>query len=278
MNVSSESGALSNFDQATPAASEQGGSLESTLLRRLLSAMGNPPVEFALWNGERVAPAGSGAAIRVRFLDRPTLFRVLRDPQMQFPESYSAGRIEVEGDLVQLIGLLYRGLAADESGRSFSQRIGRWFRGSRRNTLTGSRRNIHHHYDIGNEFYALWLGETMAYTCAYYPTAAATLEQAQTAKMDHVCRKLQLKPGDNVVEAGCGWGSLALHMARHYGARVRAFNISREQVAFAREQAKRQGLDHQVEFVQEDYRNISGQYDVFASVGMLEHVGRENYG
>jgi cyclopropane-fatty-acyl-phospholipid synthase len=278
MNASSDSGTLSNFPETAPIASEQGVSLEATLLRRLLSAMGNPPVEFILWSGERIAPAGSGASIRVRFLDRATLFRVLRDPQMQFPEAYSGGRIEVEGDLVQLITLLYRGMAADESGRSFGQRIGRWFRGTGHNTLAGSRRNIHHHYDIGNDFYALWLGETMAYTCAYYPTAEVSLEQAQVAKMDHVCRKLQLKPGDRVVEAGCGWGSLALHMARQYGARVRAFNISREQVAFAREQARRQCLDAQVEFVQDDYRNISGQYDVFASVGMLEHVGRENYG
>jgi cyclopropane-fatty-acyl-phospholipid synthase len=117
----------------------------------------------------------------------------------------------------------------------------------------------------------------MAYTCAYYPTAAASLEQAQIAKMDHVCRKLQLKPGDSVVEAGCGWGSLALHMASRYGARVRAFNISREQVAYARERAKQQGLEERVEFIQDDYRNISGRYDVFASIGMLEHVGRENY-
>jgi cyclopropane-fatty-acyl-phospholipid synthase len=123
----------------------------------------------------------------------------------------------------------------------------------------------------------MWLGETMAYTCAYYPNLAATLEQAQIAKMDHVCRKLQLQPGDHVVEAGCGWGGLALHMASRYGARVRAFNISAEQIAYARERARRERLDDRVEFVQDDYRNISGRYDVFASVGMLEHVGRENY-
>ena len=95
--------------------------------------------------------------------------------------------------------------------------------------------------------------------------------------MDHVCRKLRLKAGDSVVEAGCGWGSLALHMAKRFGARVRAFNISREQLEFARARAKAEGLEGQVEFVEDDYRNISGRYDVFASVGMLEHVGRENY-
>ena len=92
----------------------------------------------------------------------------------------------------------------------------------------------------------------MAYTCAYYPTAEASLEQAQIAKMDHVCRKLRLRSGDRVVEAGCGWGSLALHMATRYGARVRAFNISREQIAFARHRATELGISDRVEFVEDD--------------------------
>jgi len=117
----------------------------------------------------------------------------------------------------------------------------------------------------------------MAYTCAYYPTPAATLDEAQVAKMDHVCRKLQLKPGESVVEAGCGWGMLAMHMARRFGVRVRAFNISHEQIAWARERAEREGLSGRVEYVEDDYRNISGRYDAFVSVGMLEHVGIKNY-
>jgi cyclopropane-fatty-acyl-phospholipid synthase len=277
MNANSESESFSDFPGEAPAPGQTRLSFEGRLLRRLLSDLGDPPVEFVLWSGERIAPPGAAPAIKIRINDRGTLFRVLRDPQVQFPDAYSAGKVEVEGDLVQLIALIYRGMAADEGKDSFGSRLARWFRGTQRNTLAGSRRNIHHHYDIGNEFYAMWLGETMAYTCAYYPTAAATLEQAQIAKMDHVCRKLQLKPGDSVVEAGCGWGSLALHMASRYGARVRAFNISREQIAFARERAMQQRLDDRVEFIQDDYRNISGHYDVFASVGMLEHVGRENY-
>ena len=125
---------------------------------------------------------------------------------------------------------------------SLLRRAPRALRRPQRNTLAGSRDNIHHHYDIGNDFYALWLGRTMAYTCAYYPTPAATLDEAQVAKMDHVCRKLRLQAGESVVEAGCGWGTLALHMARHYGVRVRAFNISHEQIAYARERAAREGL------------------------------------
>ena len=117
----------------------------------------------------------------------------------------------------------------------------------------------------------------MVYTCAYFPTPDATLEDAQIAKMELVCRKLRLKPGERVVEAGCGWGSLALFMAREHGVHVSAFNISREQIAYAREQARAQGLADRVEFIEDDYRNVRGQYDAFVSVGMLEHVGLPDY-
>jgi cyclopropane-fatty-acyl-phospholipid synthase len=277
MNANPESESFSDFPDDAPAPGATRSSFEGRLLRRLLSGLGDPPIEFVLWSGERVAPPRAAPAIKIRIHDRNTLFRILRNPQVQFGEAYSAGTVEVDGDLIDLIALIYRGMAPEEGGHSFTDRLARWLRRSRRNTLAGSRRNIHHHYDIGNDFYAMWLGETMAYTCAYYPTAEVTLEQAQIAKMDHVCRKLRLKAGDSVVEAGCGWGSLALHMASRYGARVRAFNISRELVAYARERAKQQRLDDRVEFILDDYRNISGNYDVFASVGMLEHVGRENY-
>ena len=118
----------------------------------------------------------------------------------------------------------------------------------------------------------------MQYTCAYFPDPEnMTLEQAQVEKLHHVCRKLQLKPGDSVIEAGCGWGGLARFMAKHYGVHVTAYNISREQVAYAREQAELQGLSDQLEYVLDDYRNISGKFDVFVSVGMLEHVGPADY-
>jgi cyclopropane-fatty-acyl-phospholipid synthase len=146
----------------------------------------------------------------------------------------------------------------------------------RLNTLSGSKKNIHDHYDIGNEFYRLWLDDRMQYTCAYFPTPSATLEEAQTAKMDHVCRKLMLKPGETVVEAGCGWGTLALHMAKHYGVKVRSYNISHQQVISARKRAKAEGLDNVVEYIEDDYRNMTGP-DVFVSIGMLEHVGAQYY-
>lgn len=141
-----------------------------------------------------------------------------------------------------------------------------------------AKENIGHHYDLGNDFYRMWLDTAeMQYTCAYYESEDLTLEQAQLAKLEHVCRKLRLQAGQTVVEAGCGWGGLARYMAREYGVTVHAYNISKEQVAFARKEAKRQKLDHLIDYVEDDYRNIRGQYDAFVSVGMLEHVGKTHY-
>jgi len=270
---------MGSTEGSVPAAQPgEGGSWEARLLRRVLRAMRDPPMEFLLeWSGERVAPRGHKPIAHVRLADRRALWKLLRDPQVTLGDAYSDGRIDVDVELVQFLDLLYRAELASAAPTIPAGARRRRRYSPRRNTLTGSRDNIHRHYDIGNDFYALWLGQTMAYTCAYYPSEAASLDEAQLAKMDHVCRKLRLRAGDSVVEAGCGWGSLALHMAQHYGAKVRAFNISHEQIAYARSRLAERGLADRVEFVEDDYRNISGRYDVFVSVGMLEHVGPENY-
>jgi cyclopropane-fatty-acyl-phospholipid synthase len=246
---------------------------------KLLKMFGTPPFEFALWNGERIVPEGRNPIARITIRDRKVLLGLLSNPGVRFGDAYSEGRVDIEGDLVHFMEEVYRGSARAEKQKSILNLVGRLMHRPRVrvNTLDGSKDNIHHHYDIGNDFYSLWLGRTMAYTCAYYPTATTTLDEAQDAKMHHVCRKLRLRPGERVVEAGFGWGRLAVHMARHYGVKVRAFNISKEQVAFARDYAKSQGLDSQIEYVEDDYRNISGSFDAFVSVGMLEHVGIENY-
>jgi cyclopropane-fatty-acyl-phospholipid synthase len=251
-------------------------SLEARLIERLLSIVGNPPIEVVLWTGERARPAGVEVAHELHIADRATLMKMITDTQLGFGDAYSEGRATVTGDLVAFIEKMYQATPKSRGSGSLLRRL-LTRRAQRSNTLAGSRENIHRHYDIGNQFYALWLGSTMAYTCAYYPRADATLDEAQIAKMDLVCRKLRLKPGESVVEAGCGWGALGLHMARHYGVKVRAFNISHEQIVYARERAQAEGLASMVEYVEDDYRNITGCYDAFVSVGMLEHVGPENY-
>jgi cyclopropane-fatty-acyl-phospholipid synthase len=250
-------------------------SVERSLVSRALRAFGNPPVQVVLWDGQEISSHHGDTVARVLIRDPGALLQLVSDPELNFGELYSAQRIEVQGDLLEFLEAVYR--VWPLASQSRVDMLLAPINAVRRNSISASRRNIHHHYDIGNDFYKLWLDQRMLYTCAYFSNPDASLEQAQLAKMDHVCRKLCLRPGDKVVEAGCGWGALALHMARHYGARVTAYNISTEQIAFARQRAEEQGLDGQVEFIEDDYRNVRGDYDVFVSVGMLEHVGTDNY-
>jgi cyclopropane-fatty-acyl-phospholipid synthase len=265
----------------TPAAKgASSSSLEKWLLPRLLAAVGNPPLVLVLWNGEEVATESAlrGEAIRVQVHDRATVWRILVDPFFQFPEAYAHGKLEIEGDLERAMCVIARSTAEAPTATRWLTLFETLLHWGGRNTLAASQKNIHHHYDIGNDFYRLWLDENLLYTCAYFEEPGASLEAAQIAKMDHVCRKVVLQPGETVIEAGCGWGGFALHMARHYGVRVRAYNISKEQVNEARSRAKAEGLDDRVEFILDDWRNITGHCDVFLSIGMLEHVGLKNYG
>lgn len=250
---------------------------DKRLLRNLLRVTGYPPVGFVLWNGEEVVSPGAKPVAHLHIRDRQALYGLVRNPSVNFGDLYSSGQLEVEGDLSRFLETTFRGVTQADEASFFRRWLSRVLKRSRPNTLNDSRNNIHRHYDIGNDFYTLWLDQRMQYTCAYYPEPSMSLEEAQLAKLDHVCRKLRLKPGETVVEAGCGWGGLARHMVRHYGVKVQSFNISHEQIRYARERAKAGGLEGQVEYVEDDYRNISGRYDVFVSVGMLEHVGKEHY-
>ena len=207
-------------------------SIERRLLSKLLAAIGNPPVLVELWDGEQFGQTESSVGT-LRVHDRGALAKILSDPNFQFGEMYADGRLSIQGPLDLIMCELLR--ATSNTGNQNSvwikllQRVHR----PRPTTLQASKDNIYHHYDIGNDFYRLWLDEQMAYTCAYFPQPEASLEAAQRAKFDHVCRKVRLKQGMSVVEAGCGWGGLALHMAEHYGVNVKAYNISREQIAYA---------------------------------------------
>ncbi len=252
-------------------------SIWGRLLARVMDELGGPRFAVSLWNGETITSASEPPIGCIRVASARALLRLAVDPHLQFGELYSSGEIDVEGDLPGVLEAIYVGAYRDGGRMPWLRELAQSLHRARSNSLQGSRENVHQHYDLGNEFYRMWLGPSMAYTCAYYPTRDATLDAAQTAKMDHVCRKLRLRRGEVLVEAGCGWGSLALHAARHYGVRVRAFNISREQLAWARERAKALGFGGEVEYVEDDYRNISGRYDAFVSVGMLEHVGIDNY-
>jgi cyclopropane-fatty-acyl-phospholipid synthase len=260
-------------DSQVPAVLGPSSSLEHWLLSRVLAALGNPALTIVLWDGREIASPTDGETFRLILRDRPALWQLLWDPLFHFGDLYAAGRLELPDGLEELLTTV--AVARQQAPRRESL-LQRWLSRPRSNSLDGSRQNIQHHYDIGNDFYKLWLDERLLYTCAYYADPAMTLEEAQVAKLDHVCRKLGLVRGQRVLEAGCGWGA-ALHMARHYGVTVKAFNISHEQIVHARQEAQRQGLAERVQFVEADWRTASEPCDAFVSVGMLEHVGPPNY-
>lgn len=262
-----------------PARAAPASGIEKQLLRQMLESIGDPPLQLVLWDGDAIPMRSPDCVARVLVRDRGALWRLVTDPGLQFGEMYSTQRIDVDGDLTTMLEALYRSLPRN-GRRSLGQKLLAPFQDTQRTTRTtraGASHSIEDHYNLGNDFYKLWLDRQMIYTCAFFPSSTTGLEEAQIAKLDRVCRKLRLKPGDAVVEAGCGWGALALHMARNYGVKVKAYNISSAQISYAQKRAHAQGLDHLVEFIQDDYRAIRGDFDAFVSVGMLEHVGTEHY-
>jgi len=195
-------------------------------------------------------------------------------------ESFMAGDWTVD-DLTALVRILLvnRGLldGLDGGWSRLAEPARRALHAAARNTRTGSRRNIAAHYDIGNDFFELFLDPTMMYSCAVYEREDMTLEQAQIAKLDRLCRKLDLQPGDHLLEIGTGWGALALHAARHYGCRVTTTTISREQHALARQRIDAAGLADRITLRLDDYRDLDGRYDKLVSVEMIEAVGHHYF-
>ena len=245
--------------------------------RWVMIFVGNPRVTVRLWDGNEFYFADETPVGVMEFCDRSALLNLVFSQSVGFGEGYSQGKIKIHGDILEFSKEVARAIADRRNQNYYVCKLRSFLRAIRGNTLTRSKNNVHHHYDLGNDFYEMWLDERMVYTCAYYENADATLGDAQLAKLDHVCRKLELKPGQDVIEAGCGWGALAMHMAEHYGVNVRAYNNSHEQVSYAREKAEARGLSDRAQFVEADYRTISDQCDVFVSVGMLEHVGLKNF-
>jgi len=248
-----------------------------SLIRWIMRRVGNPNISIRLWNGDEFWVTEAHPVACMELCKRRAVFELLLSPSVGFGESFSNGLIKIHGDLRAFTNAVTAGMARQGQARYYGPKLRSMLSAIRSNTPARSWRNVHHHYDLGNNFYKLWLDERMVYTCAYFDRPDASLGEAQVAKLDHICRKLQLQPGQKVIEAGCGWGALAIHMAEHYGARVIAYNHSSEQVAFAREAAATRGLGNRVKFVEGDYRCIDDRCDAFVSVGMLEHVGLANF-
>jgi cyclopropane-fatty-acyl-phospholipid synthase len=250
----------------------EAGAIDRWLASRVQQAMNPADVRLELWDCSSPYDPTREAIGTLIVRNRRTLLGLATNPDLWFGEAYMNGRLDVRGPFQRVVEALSR---ASLSRPNWRERLARLM--ALPTSLRAARDNVHHHYDLGNAFYQGWLDRDLVYTCAYFEKPDMSLEEAQRAKLDLVCRKLRLRPGDTVVEAGCGWGALALHMAGHYGVSVKAFNVSREQLAYARKRARREGLEDRVEFIDDDYRNVSGRFDVFVSIGMLEHVGLRHF-
>ncbi|WP_106960928.1 SAM-dependent methyltransferase [Streptomyces sp. 351MFTsu5.1] len=272
-----------------------------SLLEQLLGS--ELPVRIRAWDGSQAGPPDAPALV-VR--NRRAVRRLLWKPgELGLARAWVAGDLDIEGDFYAALGLL-SGLvweradtrsgwqilrdARTRAALSGLVRLGglplppappreeiRRARGHL-HTRRSDKRAISHHYDVGNGFYELVLGPSMVYSCAYWPDSDATLEQAQHDKLDLVCRKLALRPGQRLLDVGCGWGSMAIHAASEYGVSVVGITLSHEQAAYARKRVADAGLTDRIEIRVQDYRDVAdGPYDAISSIGMAEHVGSEKY-
>ncbi|MEY9962959.1 cyclopropane-fatty-acyl-phospholipid synthase [Streptacidiphilus sp. MAP12-16] len=277
------------------------------VLEELLGA--ELPLRLRTWDGTEAGPAGAPVLV---LRNRRALRHLLwRPDELGLARAYVSGDLEVapDSDLYDVLGSLAR---LTEQTQSFTLRahprdlfgpqgrrllrtaVGTGMIGPRpplppeeatRQKLTGSRHSllrdrkaISHHYDVGNDFYRLVLGPSMVYSCAYWPTGTTSLEQAQEAKLDLICRKLSLRPGMRLLDVGCGWGSLLLHAAEHYGVHGTGITLSGEQARGAQQRIGEAGLSDRLTIRLQDYREVDdGPYDAIASVGMAEHVGTEQF-
>jgi len=256
----------------SPVAAQLASRVDRWCLSLLARQFNGAQCHIRLWDGSVAACSDQPPFAIITIGDRKTLWRVMRRADLAFGEGYMDGSIRIAGDFTRAMESVNLAL---EAKRPRAPAPSSHSSGA---TLESARRHIHHHYDLGNDFFRLWLDEAMVYTCAYFERASMTLEAAQQAKLEYVCRKLDLRPGERVIEAGCGWGALAIYMAKHHGAIVRAYNISSEQLVYARQEATRQGVADRVTFIDGDCRSVTGECDAFVSVGMLEHIGLDQYG
>jgi cyclopropane-fatty-acyl-phospholipid synthase len=256
-----------------------------------------PPVTLRFWDGSEL-PADGRPAVAVR--DPAAIVHLLRASrgQLGLARAWVDGSLDVEGDLEEVLRAraAFKGIrlsARDKARVALAALRAAGLRivrpaptpaiearvAGRRRSLARDRAAVRHHYDVSNRFYRLVLGPTMVYSCAYFARPDEALEVAQERKLDLICRKLQLSEGERFLDIGCGWGSLAIHAAAHYGARAVGVTLSEPQARLARERVAEAGLHGRVEIRVQDYRQVSdGPFDKIASVGMYEHVGRDELG
>jgi cyclopropane-fatty-acyl-phospholipid synthase len=220
---------------------------------------------------------GPGPDVRIRLADASLDWKIFINPELKAAEAVMNGGLVIEQgsihDFITLFFINKRQFDMNPNQIFWNGLARRFRRLMQHNTVLNARRNVAHHYDLGNDFYRLWLDQDLQYSCAYFETGDETLEQAQIAKKRHIAAKLALQPGQTVLDIGCGWGGMALYLAQVADVKVVGVTLAEEQLKVARERAVALGLENRVEFRLQDYRDVPEVFDRVVSVGMLEHVG-----
>ena len=244
------------------------------LFKQLLKHSFNIPVEVTYPNGKVEQYGGLKPEVKIKINEKISLKALTENASIALGEAYMDGKIEVEGSLQKLITSAYTNADSFLNNNKFKK-----FLPKQSHTKSHSKEDVQSHYDLGNDFYSLWLDKTMTYSCAYFENETDSLEQAQRNKVEHILKKLDPKPGKTLLDIGCGWGTLMLTAAKKYNLKVVGITLSEEQAKFVRARIKDLGLEQQAEVILEDYREIQHEpFDYITSVGMFEHVGQENLG
>lgn len=246
--------------------------LKNVLLKQLGDRLRGLPLAVHFWSGEVVS--SPEAVVRIDASD-PRALNVLAKPSLGgLARAYVEGWIDLQGNARDILELGRTLCRADASIEDRNGSDWRWWK----HTRSRDRRNITYHYDVSNDFYGLWLDRKRVYSCAYFEQAEDDLDIAQEKKLDLICRKLMLSPGERLLDIGCGWGGLILHAAEKYGVRATGITLSENQHEYVSQEIQRRGLEGQVDVQLMDYRDVpeSEPFDKIASVGMFEHVGRQN--
>ena len=231
------------------------------------------PLNIRLWNGALIEAAEGSAPVTMT-VHTPRALGGLAHPNLgHLARSYVEGEIDLEGNLRDVLQVGEALLGQRENAYGRVRRFSWW-----QHTRGADRRNIRAHYDVGNDFYGLWLDRNRVYSCGYFRTPDDSLDQAQEQKLDHICRKLALRPGERLLDIGCGWGGLILWAVRNYGVRAVGITLSEGQYRFALARIRELGLTGRCEVRLLDYRDVPEDepFDKISSVGMFEHVGRRN--
>ena len=241
--------------------------------KHIMKTLFADPCEVKFWDDDLVQYGEGTPLFRINFNEPLAKLKLIRDPYLTFGEGYMFKKIDIIGSVQRVVESMYK------NPDSFLQRKNRYYRWMHMvsNSLRKNKDNIEFHYDIGNDFYSLWLDETMTYSCAYFKAPNDSLLQAQLNKVDHILRKLNLQPGQTLLDIGCGWGELILTAAKLYQVKALGITLSTEQYYKTLARIKNEGLQNLVEVQLIDYQDLKGRtFDRVVSVGMIEHVGKEN--